>query len=143
MTDKRSTYFVFQALLTIVLLLFFLYQRDFVLQWPLRLIGLSLVMGGMLVFLAMAPARWLQLQSVQGVWFLIDVLMSSLTLYWAHQPGSDLYVTYFLVIFGTALTESIAQSFLVALVATILYSYSSLSAANGLPQDPEFWLRIP
>jgi signal transduction histidine kinase len=143
MKDRRSTYFIFQALLTIVLLLFFFYRREIVMQWPLRLLVLSLVMGAMLIFLALSPMKWLMRQSVQGIWFISDVLLSSFTVYWAHQPGSDLYVTYFLVIFGTALTENITQSFLVALVATLLYGYTALMNAHGLPADPEFWLRLP
>src|SRR5579863_7519771 len=121
MRQRRSTYFIFQALLTIVLLLFFLYRRELVLAWTLRLVLLSLPMVALLLFLAFAPAPLLKKPSVQGIWFITDVLLSSLTLYWAHQPSSDLYVTYFLVIFGTALTENIGQSFIVALVATLLY----------------------
>ncbi|OGR88901.1 MAG: hypothetical protein A2992_09525 [Elusimicrobia bacterium RIFCSPLOWO2_01_FULL_59_12] len=143
MTNRRSTYFIFQALLTIVLLLFFLYRRELVMQWPVRLITLSVVMGALLIFLATAPQAWLQRPLVQGTWFLCDVLLSSITLYWAQQPGSDLYVTYFLVILGTALTENIVHSFLVALVATLLYGYSAASSAQGIPKDPEFWLRLP
>jgi signal transduction histidine kinase len=143
MTNRRSTYFIFQALLTVILLLFFLYRREFVMQFPLRLFSLSLVMGGLLIFIAKAPQAWLGRPGVQGTWFLCDVLLSSLTLYWAGQPSSDLYVTYFLVIFGTALTENVAHSFLVALVATLLYGYSAIAHSGEIPKDPEFWLRLP
>jgi signal transduction histidine kinase len=144
MANRRNTYFIFQALLTVILLLFFLYRKEFILTQPVLLSVVCSLLGGILVFLAVAPTRWLEKQWVQGLWFLSDVLISSFTLYWARQPGSDLYLTYFLVIFGTALTENISHSFLVALVATLLYGYLSLrTTPGGVPTDPEFWLRLP
>ncbi len=143
MNDRRSTYFIFQALLTVVLLLFFFYRQEFVLEWSFRMLFIILMMSFLLIFLALAPASLLKRQGVQAAWFMSDVFLSSLTLYWSQQVSSDLYVTYFLVIFGTALTENIVHSFLVALVATLLYGYSAFANAGGRPVDPEFWLRLP
>jgi signal transduction histidine kinase len=143
MTERRSAYFVFQGLLTLILLLFMFYQREATAQWGLRLTILVGLLGGLLFTLAFAPLPLLMRPSSQGLLFLADILLSTLTLYWIQRPSSDLYLTYFLVIFGTAMTQSVTQSFLVALVATTLYAYSALHARDGLPPDPGFWLRLP
>lgn len=141
MTERRSTYFIFQGLLTIILLLFYFYRRDQIEDWPIRLGVLTLLSGGLLGLLAMAPDRWLENSKAQGAWFVVDILLASVTLYWIQQPTSDLYLAYFLVIFGTAITHSMTQSFMVALLATILYSYLSWHTTREAPQ--EFWLRLP
>jgi signal transduction histidine kinase len=89
----------------------------------------------------MAPAKWLENPKIQGIWFVADIMLASATLYWIQQPTSDLYLVYFLVIFGTAITRSMVQSFLVALLATLIYSYLSWQAT--LAPSQEFWLRVP
>lgn len=143
MNQRRSNYFIFQGLLTVILLLFFLYQRELVRGWPVYLMGLTVWLGGALVFLAKAPVSWLKRAWVQACLFLGDVLLSSLTLYWAQRPDSDLYLTYFLVIFGTALTQNMVHSFLVALLATLLYAVSAIHSVGEWTLGTEFWLRIP
>ncbi len=143
MTDRRSTYFIFQSLLTAVLLLFFIYQHQFSFAEYIRLLLLVVVLGGLLVAILSAPAEWLMRPKAQGGLFLIDVVLSTIILSWARQSQSDLFLTYFLVIFGTALTQNMTQSFLVALIATLLYGYTAAKNAHGLPSEAEFWLRLP
>lgn len=141
MNERRSTYFIFQGLLTIVLLLFYFFRREQIEDWPIRLFGLASIATALLAALAIAPAAWLENPKAQAGWFVVDILMASITLYWIQQPTSDLYLAYFLVIFGTAITHSMTQSFLVAFLATILYYYLSWNTPGTTPQ--EFWLRLP
>jgi len=143
MTERRTVYFVYQGLLTIILFLFFLFERIHIVGWEGRFAFLVVAFGGMLVVLARVPMVWLTNPRVQTAWFLGDVILTSLTLQWIQQPTSDLYLIYFLVIFGTALTQNMIQSFLVAFLATLLYTYSTLRNSSGVTFQAEFWLRIP
>ena len=138
--DRRGRYFAFQGLFLAVLLLLFLYERP-IAEAPWRFSALSGILCASLVFLRFAPDRVLSLWWVQTAFFVGDATLASLTLYWA-RPGSDLYLIYFLVIFGTALTRSLWQMLAVALVTSALYLASSWHPATGFPDGTEFWLRM-
>jgi signal transduction histidine kinase len=58
------------------------------------------------------------------------------------KPDSDLYLIYFLIIFGTALTRSLAQSLAMAGVTSALYLMSAWSPGSGFPHESSFWLRV-
>ncbi|MEK7859662.1 MAG: ATP-binding protein [Elusimicrobiota bacterium] len=139
--DRRGIYFAFQGLLMAVLLLLFLYQYRGIEGWVERFFFLTGVLGGSLVFLRLASIETLSLWYVQAGLFLGDAALASLTLHWA-QPRSDLYLIYFLIIFGTALTRNLTQSLVVALVTSLLYLLSGWSPVRGFPHDTGFWLRV-
>jgi signal transduction histidine kinase len=141
--DRRRAFFAFQGLLTVVLLLFFLYQRRQVDGWTLKFSSLALALLGSLLFINLAPAETLARLWAQAAIFVGDAVLASLTLHWTQEPQSDLYLAYFVIIFGSALTRNLLQSFLVALCASLFYVVSAWDSVLGLPHDPEFWLRIP
>ncbi len=141
--QRRGTYFAFQGLLMAVLLLLFLYERRGIPGdvWALRFAVLFGIMGASLVFLRLAPQRTLERWYVQAALFLGDAALASLTLQWT-EPDSSLYLIYFLIIFGTALTRSLAQSFAVAVVTSALYLFSAWHPVRGFPHETAFWLRV-
>ncbi|MBI5630804.1 MAG: hypothetical protein HY921_07970 [Elusimicrobia bacterium] len=141
MTDRRSTYFTFQGLMMAVLLLIFLYQYRGTEGWIARFDFLTIVLGLSLVYLRIAPLHVLGRWWFQAGLFMGDAALASLTLHWT-QPQSDLYLIYFLIIFGTALTRSFTQSLLIAAVTSILYLLSAWSPSRGFPHDTGFWLRF-
>lgn len=124
-----------------VLLLIFLYQHPGAAGGQARFVSLSLILGGSLVFLQMAPETVLLTWYFQAGLFLGDAALAALILHWS-RPGSDLYLIFFLIIFGTALTRNLAQSLVVALVTTALYLITAWHPQKGLPQDTSFWLRV-
>ncbi|MFA5975089.1 MAG: ATP-binding protein [Elusimicrobiota bacterium] len=143
MSERRSTYFIFQGLLTVILLLFFLYHKELAVESVICWIFLVSGLSGLLAFVALAPLGWLAQSKIQAALFVVDVIISSVILQWAQRPDSDLYLTYFLVILGTALTQNMLQSFIIASLATLLYAYSSLRSSSQITIGTEFWLRIP
>lgn len=141
MTDRRSIYFMFQGLLMAVLILIFHYQyHGSVEEWG-RLAFLVTVLGGSLVGLKTVPPELLERWWFQAGLFVTDALLASLTLHWTQQR-SELYLIYFLIIFGTALARDVGQSVVVALVTSVLYLLSAWRPAGGFPHDAEFWLRF-
>jgi len=141
MLERRRTYFLFQGLFMAVLLLIFLYQYRGFEDWVTHFSFLLSALGASLVIIRLASKEFLSRRGFQTALFLGDAGLASLTLHWA-QPQSDLYLLYFIVIFGTALTRSFIQSFIVALVTSVLYIFSAWSPAYGFPQDTDFWLRV-
>ncbi|MBI5242112.1 MAG: HAMP domain-containing histidine kinase [Elusimicrobia bacterium] len=142
MSDRRrGTYFAFQGLFMAVLLLIFLYQYQDFENWVPRFVFLLSVLGASLALIRTASRKALSHGWFQTALFLGDAGLASLTLHWA-QPQSDLYLLYFIVIFGTALTRSFTQSFIVAMITSLLYIFSGWTPAHGFPQDTDFWLRV-
>lgn len=139
--DRRGTYFAYQGLLTAVLLLLFLYQYRVVEGWLERFGFLLAASLAMLVFLRLARLETLNRPGVQAGLFVTDAVLASLTLHWTNSH-SDLYLVYFLIIFGTALTRSLGQSFVVALVTSLLYLLSAWTPSAGFPHYTGFWLRV-
>ncbi|MDD5657661.1 MAG: HAMP domain-containing sensor histidine kinase [Elusimicrobia bacterium] len=140
MSNRRGVYFAFQGLLVAVLLLIFAQQRRGLAGWPGHFGLLAAVLGASLVLLRLAPERTLSRWYFQVSLFLGDAAAASVILHWT-RPDSDLFLIYFLIIFGTALTRSLAQSLAVAFVTSALYLLSAWRPGAGLPADPGFWLR--
>jgi signal transduction histidine kinase len=140
--DRRWTYFVFQGLLTVIILLFFFYHRDGVASWQGKFTLLSVAFLASLLGLRRVDTGRLGGLSVQGGIFVFDSVLASLSLYWTQQPRSEIYLTYFLIIFGTALTRSLKQSFLIASVASAAYVATAWDPGLGAVQESSFWLRL-
>ena len=139
--DRRGIYFLFQGLLTAVLLLLFIYQSKDMLDWSSHILILVILLGGALVFLKLAPSELFSRWWVQTALFLADAGIISLTLSWT-KPQSDFYLLYVLIVFGTALTRNFAQSFVLGLLTALLYLVSAWKPHVGLPSDTAFWLRF-
>lgn len=140
--DRRWTYFVFQGLLTVIILLFFFYHREGVPAWHAKFSGLSVLFLASLLGLRRVDAGRLTGLSVQGGIFVFDSVLASLCLVWTQEPRSEIYLTYFLIIFGTALTKSLRQSFLIATVASAAYVTTAWDPGLGAVQESSFWLRL-
>ncbi|MBI5596769.1 MAG: HAMP domain-containing histidine kinase [Elusimicrobia bacterium] len=142
MRDRRWTFFVFQGLLTVIILLFFFYNRTAIPHWAGKFAALSVAF--LLSLLALRNIDEVVLGSfrVQAALFLSDAVLASLTLVWTQQPRSEIYLTYFLIIFGTALTKNLRQSFLIALVASAAYVMTAWDPGLGVVQESSFWLRL-
>ncbi len=140
-TGRRAVYFAFQGLFVAVLLLIFLYQYHSLAGWASRFLFLTAVAGSSLVFLQLASAAILGNWYFQVGLFMGDAALASLILHWT-QRGSDLYLIYFLIIFGTALMRSLTQSLVVAVVTSGLYLVSAWHPPQGWPHEAGFWLRL-
>lgn len=124
-----------------VLLLLFLYEGHGDEGWVLRFGFLLLTLGSSLAFIRLAALETLSKWWVQATIFVADAILASLILQWMKRP-SDLYLLYFLIIFGTALTRNFIQSFLIGIVTSVLYLLSAWSPGQGFPSDASFWLRV-
>lgn len=142
MHDRRWTFFVFQGLLTVIILLFFFYHRSDIPFWTGKFATLSLAFLLSLLALRRADEALLASFRVQAALFLSDAVLASLTLVWTQQPRSEIYLTYFLIIFGTALTKNLRHSFLIALVASAAYVTTAWDPGLGMVQESGFWLRL-
>lgn len=140
--DRRWTYFVFQGLLTVIILLFFFYHRVGVAAWQGKFTLLSVAFLLSLLGLRRVDRERLTGLTVQGGIFVFDSVLASLSLYWTQEPRSEIYLTYFLIIFGTALTRSLKQSFLIATVASAAYVTTAWDPGLGAVQESSFWLRL-
>ncbi|MDD5628503.1 MAG: ATP-binding protein [Elusimicrobia bacterium] len=138
---RRAVYFAFQGLFMAVLLLIFLYQQSDLSEWESRFLFLMLAGGGAMVFLQVVPEKVLASWYFEVGLFMGDALLASIILHWT-QHGSDLYLIYFIIIFGTALLRNLAQSLIVALVTSGLYILSAWYPGRGLPHTADFWLRV-
>ena len=141
MSDRRGVYFTFQGLLMAVLLLIFHYQcKGRPDEWG-RMALLTALLGGSLLCLRLVSLRLLERWWFQAGLFIGDAVLASLTLRWTHSQ-SELYLIYFLIIFGTALARDVAQSMAVAVVTSVLYLLSAWHPISGFPHDTGFWLRF-
>ena len=122
-----------------VLLLIFLYQYRGIEGWLARFTSVTLLLGGSLALLRLIPEAALESWYFQAGLFLGDAAAASLILHWTTSD-SDLYLIYFLIIFGTALMRNLFQSLLVALATSGLYLMSSWH--QGPPHDVAFWVRM-
>jgi len=143
MRERRQAYLAFQSLLTAILLLFFLFQRQEIDAWGWKFTLLSGASLGLLALLAGAPDRRLRELAAQSGLLFGDAFLTSLTLHWTQNPRSDLYLAYFIIILGAALTRKLAQCFIVAAVASMFYVLSVWTPGAALPHDSGFWLRLP
>lgn len=109
--------------------------------WGWRLAIVAMVMGLALVVLRLVPERTLFSGWFPVSLFLADAGLAALTLHW-RQPSSTVYLIYFLVIFGTALTRNPRQSAAVGVVVCLLYLLAGWSPRWGFPHQEEFWLRL-
>jgi signal transduction histidine kinase len=141
MNARRRTYFMFQGLLMAVLLLIFHYQYQGRAQNWARPAFLASVLASSLACLIAAPEEVLAGWWFQAGLFVGDALLAALTLRWT-QTQSELYLIYFLIIFGTALARDVGQSLAVASVTSALYLFSARPPGGGLPRQTEFWLRF-
>jgi len=141
MPERRGTYFAFQGLFMAVLLLIFLYHYRGDEGWIRRFALIVAVLVFSLGLIRSVSAETLSRGVFQTALFVGDAALASLILHWA-QPQSDLYLLYFIVIFGTALTRSWVQSLVVALLASLLYLVSAWSPSTGFPSETGFWLRV-
>lgn len=139
MPDRRVIYFAFQGLFmaSLVLLLFFQKAGG----WGWRLGFVALVTAASLVALRLVAERTLTSWWFPPALFLADAGLAALTLHW-RQPGSTVYLIYFLVIFGTALTRSPRQSMAVGAVVSLLFLVVGWNTRSGFPHQEEFWLRL-
>jgi signal transduction histidine kinase len=141
MTERRGVYFAFQGLFMAVLLLIFIYEYGGVEGWLLRMILLTSLLAASMALIRMVPPRAFKGSPFPAGLFIADAALASVVLGWA-EPQSNLYLLYFIVVFGTALTRSMAQSFAVACAATALYMASAWAPSRGFSQEPNFWLRV-
>ncbi len=142
MPDRRSSYFAFQGLFMSVLLLIFIYEvpRHDTL-WLSRFFDLGALLGLPLLIIRLVPMEALASWGFQAVLFLGDAAVATLALQWA-QASEDLYLIYVLLIFGTALSRSLLQSLLIALVSSVLFFAKSYQPGLGLSQETGFWLQL-
>ncbi|MCX5795405.1 MAG: ATP-binding protein [Elusimicrobia bacterium] len=140
-TGRRAVYFAFQGLFMAVLLLIFLYQETSLAEWEGRFLFLVAAGGAAMVFLQAAPEKVLGSWYFEVGLFMGDAALASLILHWT-QHGSDLYLIYFIIIFGTALLRNLTQSLIVAVVTSGLYLVSAWHPREGLPHTASFWLRV-
>ena len=141
MDERRSTYFAFQGLLTAVLLLVFLYQHVDSPVWVPRFFFLLSAFGASLVVLRVVSNEILSRWWFQAGLFVADSVLATITLFWT-SAHSDLFWIYLLIIFGTALTRSLMQSFFIVLVTSMLYLVSAWHPARQFTPDAAFWIRM-
>ncbi|MBI3288428.1 MAG: hypothetical protein HYZ74_02785 [Elusimicrobia bacterium] len=110
--QRRPVYFAFQGLLMAVLILLYLYQG----RQP--------------------GEHW-----VWRLLFLGDAAAASLILS-LTQSGTNLFLIYVLILFGTALTRNSRQAMFVAGATVALYLLSGWRPRVGFPHQSEFWLRV-
>jgi signal transduction histidine kinase len=137
---RRAVYFAFQGLLMSVILLLFLFQGPGHVGWVARLCLLLAYLGGTLALIRLVPDSTLARGWFQAGLFLGDAVLATVILSWI-QPRTELFLIYTLIVFGSALTRSARQSFVVAFVTIALYFVHWWQPGAWLPQSPVFWLR--
>ena len=143
MLERRRAYLAFQGMLTAILLLFFFYRRQAITAWSPKCLLLTGVLAGVLAALAKAPEKRLRELWAQSALLVGDAFLTSLTLRCTQDPHSEIYLAYFMIILGAALTRKLSQCFIVAAVASVFYVLSVWTPAEALPHESGFWLRLP
>ncbi|HVE12709.1 MAG TPA: HAMP domain-containing sensor histidine kinase [Elusimicrobiota bacterium] len=138
--DRRGIYFAFQGLLMAVLILLLVYGARSKETGSHMALVLSTFLAS-LAFLRIAPGRVLTNWWVQSGIFLCDILVAAVILHWTGT-GSDLYLIYLLIIFGTALTRNLAQTFALTVAASLLYLAPLTFPRGGVAADEGYWLRL-
>jgi signal transduction histidine kinase len=124
-----------------VLLLLYLYQSDAAdAFWTLRLTFFTALFAASLASIQLAPDAMLARGWFQVGLFLADIIGAAITLSWT-RTGSDLFLIYVLIIFGTVLIRSSRQALFVAVVTVALYMIGGWASASAVPERSEFWLR--
>lgn len=96
------------------------------------------------IILTILPANIIEKQISYYIIFFFDVIIISLNVYFTQGFDTDLYLTYFLIIFIAGIGQNIAGSILTAVIASVLYGFI-LFKGNTLtsPIDPALLMRIP
>ncbi len=105
-----------------------------------RLWPLTFLLGGSLFVLQLVDDRILSRWWFQASFFVGDALVATGVLMWL-SPKADLFLLYLLLVFGSALTRSAKQRWIIAIVAIALYLVTGWRPVLGWPTNPEFWLR--
>ncbi|HVA66678.1 MAG TPA: ATP-binding protein [Elusimicrobiota bacterium] len=140
MTERRRAYFCFQGLLAAVLLLLFSYQKGSA-DWNIQFWLLASALTASLIYIRLASPAVLFGRYAATALFFGDAVLASLALRWTTS-ASDIYLIYLVVIFGTALARSLAQSLAVAFFTSFLYWLSAWTPACWFPHETQFWLKF-
>ncbi|MBI5624897.1 MAG: hypothetical protein HY924_14065 [Elusimicrobia bacterium] len=138
---RRPVYFAFQGLLMAVLMLIFLTHRQDAASWLPRFGFLLVFLTATLGLIRLAPASLLSTWRFQVGLFLTDGVLATVALAWT-KPMPELYLIFLLIIFGAALTRSIAQSLAIALVVSVLFLVAAWRPGRGLPVSQDFWVQF-
>ncbi|UCG92941.1 MAG: PAS domain S-box protein [candidate division WOR-3 bacterium] len=96
------------------------------------------------VFLYYVSKRIFMKSLVQFCIFLFDVLILSAVIYYVQGLAADFYLIYFLVILVASLSQNIAGSIPIAIVASIMYGWLTYQSNPGMSFfDPAILIRIP
>jgi len=138
---RRAVYFSFQGLFMAVLILLIFFQG------PGRPGDAALSALAFLLFVSLVLLRLVSDEVLSRWWFQAGIFVGdaiaatlTLTLRFMHAQ-SDLFLLYLLLVFGSALTRSARQRYVVAFAAIALFLITGRRAAGGWPVQPEFWLR--
>ncbi|MBI4677937.1 MAG: HAMP domain-containing histidine kinase [Elusimicrobia bacterium] len=139
--ERRTTYFAFQGLLAAVLILIFLTHRQDASTWVPRFAFLLVFLAASLAVLRLVPSAHLASWRFQVGLFLTDAVLATIALAWA-KPLPELYLIFLLIIFGAALTRSLASSLAIAVVTSLLFLAAGWKPVRGLPGDAAFWAQF-
>ncbi|MDE2490340.1 MAG: hypothetical protein KGM24_05795 [Elusimicrobia bacterium] len=134
---RRPVYFAFQGLFMAVLLLLVLLRpgpRDTPALGALA----SLLLGSLLALRLVGDAT-LSREWFQSTLFVGDALVAALVI-GRTRTGSDLFLLYLLLVFGSALTRSARQRLAVAGLTVVLFLATGWRG-RGWAASEEFWLR--
>lgn len=137
-TPRRAVYFAYQGLLMAALMLLFLYQGREHEGWAGQFAALTATMLASLAVIRLAPDALLGRWWFQAGLFVGDALAATVVLFWI-EPRPELYMVYFLVVFGSALTRSPRQSAAVAAAVLALYTVAWRRAAHEAGYSA-YWL---
>ncbi len=124
-----------------VVVLLSVYQYAALGQWLVRFFFLYALTIATLVLVKLIPDEMLGSWWFQAGLFLGDTAVATTATRW-RDPNSQVYLIYFLIIFGTALTRSYKQSVALGLITSTLFLLVGWSPAHGFPHDAAFWLRF-
>jgi len=138
---RRAIYFAFQGLFTAVLLLLSLYQRHDLDGRMGEFTGLTvLLLGSLLLIRLISESKLARAWFSTGL-FIGDAVAASVVLRWIN-PRPELFLLYFLVVFGSALTRNFRQSLVISSVTIVIYALSRAQSGDSLALHGNFWLRL-
>lgn len=120
------------------LMLLFLYLGREHAGWAGQLAALTATMLASLALIRLAPDALLGSWWFQAGLFVGDALAATVVLFWI-EPRPELYMIYFLVVFGSALTRSLRQSVVVAAAVLALYTVAWRRSPQGASHSA-YWL---
>lgn len=132
-------------LLFIIVVFFVLYtvkeSRISFLAGCLVSLGLFFVFN---IILTLLPSRIIESKLSHYLIFFLDITIISLNVYFTHGFDTDLYLTYFLIIFIAGIGQNIRGSILTAVIASVLYGFMIFKGSPGTNLlDPALLMRIP